>query len=140
MSKDYIKFGPRYELKPRSLLIDALNLELAGKDTAISYALGKAAGFKYHYEGGDILELIDKTTKAYHINVSSKRGRTATKPVIRPKIVYNDGWTLHSDGVFVRDTPKATEKFYDKPPEVVMEHDFDNFVKKTHLMGEVHCG
>jgi hypothetical protein len=129
IQKDYIDFGrpvkssPKYEIQPRSILIASVHLECKRQDTAFSYALGKAAGYKLMELGEDPLSIIDEVEARY-------------KPP-KPK-KYKDGWILQADGSFIRLSSKkdhVSARLHPSGPP------WDNYCRRPHLMeGEVHCG
>jgi hypothetical protein len=145
---------PKYVLQPRSILAASVHLECKRKDTALSYALGKAAGYKLMKEGDDPLSIINPI---YEIYTKKKR-----KPVVlshltgldaietHTKFVADTGWVQQQDGSFVRVVDERAV-IWNKPPESPVEHSYDNFIKKyglideqeryeRHVKGEVRCG
>lgn len=163
--KDYIDFGrplswsalpapkPRakkYTLQPRNILAAAVHLECKKKDTAFSFAFGKAAGYKLMAAGSNPNDIISPIYEKYK---PKKKKNRLDAISTHSKFTPDTGWIQQQDGSYVRinENGQAELSFYSKPPEEPIEHTYDNFIKRyglqdetgmynRYIKGEVHCG
>lgn len=163
LRSDYIDFGrpikgaalprcarPKYTLQPRNILAAAVHLECKKKDTAFSFAFGKAAGCKLMAAGSNPNDIISPIYEKY--KPKKKKNRLDAISTHR-KFTPDSGWIQQQDGSYIRINKdgQAELSFYSKPPEEPIEHTYDNFIKRygltsedgmyeRYVKGEVHCG
>lgn len=159
---DYIDFGrpiegaalpapkkKKYTLQPRNILAAAVHLECKKRDTAFSFAFGKAAGYKLMAAGSNPNDIISPIYEKYR----PKKNKGLTAISTHKKFIPDAGWIQQQDGSYVRinENGQAELSFYSKPPEEPIEHTYDNFIKRyglqdetgmynRYIKGEVHCG
>lgn len=159
LRSDYIDFGrpikgaalprPKYTLQPRSILAAAVHLECKKKDTAFSFALGKAAGYKLMATGTNPNDIISPIYEKYKPKKKNRLDAISTHSKFTPA----SGWIQQQDGSYIRihENGQAELSFYSKPPEEPIEHTYDNFIRRyglgsedgmyeRYVKGEVHCG
>jgi hypothetical protein len=151
---------PKYVLQPRSIFIAAVLRESKREDTALSYALGVAAGYKLMELGENPLDIIDTALgkkKKKKKEVAKFYDKAPEDPPwdnycsrqdLKPKSLEEEGWLWHKDGFWMKPSfcqpddgyihkihvgkgVKPTPRYMDE----IEQRRYDAYVK-----GEVSCG
>lgn len=157
-SRETTRSKPKYVLQPRSIFIAAVLRESKREDTALSYAMGVAAGYKLMELGENPLDIIDTALgKKKKKEVAKFYDKALEDPPwdnycsrqdLKPKSLEEEGWLWHKDGYWMKPSfcqpddgyihkihvgkgVKPTPRYMDE----IEQRRYDAYVK-----GEVSCG